>query len=456
MQSIALLVFFGACLYAVVRPSLAFALAVYVFPIKQILQLYVPWMLGLGFNSQIPNYSVSLAVGGAFLWLFVRRRIQGAAGLSQAALVIALFAWSVASLLWTPTVVREDATAVMVGNWPYLVLFLIFTPLLVQDFDSLYRCIRDVFIVGVFLSGVILTSRDFQTWAGTLSYNLGGVRSNYLAIGEVGGLTIISGLLLRSRLLGGVGAIVQLAAVFIGVAVAFRSGARGQLVMAVVAAVATYPIARSIRSPFAFIGGAVVIGVVLWGTLLLISALADDATTAKRWSIQEILYGASSAEGRFSGVADLAITWLESPIHWIEGLGIYSYRSIRGERYAIYSHNVPADMLFELGLIGFGIFVLIYRNAAGAAWGIWRGLGSSIHDRASFGALLGIALYQLLLSTKQGMLWISVSMFMYCVILSRLWHIKSRQQPDGPSHLQVEGNNIGPLDRERGSIGGWC
>jgi hypothetical protein len=82
----------------------------------------------------------------------------------------------------------------------------------------------------------------------------GNVRSNPLAIGELGGTLIIVATLLRE---GPVQWLVNLARVFaflIGSLLALQSGSRGQLLFSVFIALVFIPISKRIQNIFGFIG----------------------------------------------------------------------------------------------------------------------------------------------------------------------------------------------------------
>lgn len=420
MQNIVLSVFVAMCMIGVFRPSTAFALVVFIFPIKQFIQLYVPWTLNPGLQGQFVNFAIGACVGLSLMGVLMRGRLIRAQSGLVASLVTVLYVFSATSIIWSPSVVRSDALGFVSVGWTYVALMVIGAPLLVTRVVDAVTCMRDSFIIGSIVCASIMLSPDFQTFAGTLSFNVGGSRSNYLSIGEVGGVTFIIGLLVRFGRLSWVGNALRLAGVALGVAVAFRSGARGQLVFALAIGLVCFPLSRQLKNFRNFLSASLAGALVVALVAVLVNTLTVDNLTERRWSIESMLYGSSSAEWRAATVTQFLSDWLQSPANWPLGFGLLSFRAMSEIQGGIYSHNVIVDMICELGIVGIVLFASIYWISVRQGINSMRRAASDPQARAAVACCCALGLYQFALASKQGMLWLSTAMFMYCVLLDRL------------------------------------
>ena len=94
-------------------------------------------------------------------------------------------------------------------------------------------------------------------------------------------------------------------------------------------------------------------------------------------------------------------TWSKSPIFWIQGLGFYSFSALNpfGEPY---THCLTADMLGELGLIGFTLFLILFLFTLISCRKIFIAVRDNEKQRANLSSLVAMLLYHFLLSNKQG------------------------------------------------------
>src|SRR5690606_33932117 len=68
-------------------------------------------------------------------------------------MVFCLYAWATVTTLWSPS--REEAIGYLVGGFPYFVLLLFITPLLLTDLWDLRRLWIGVLVLGTMISVAI-------------------------------------------------------------------------------------------------------------------------------------------------------------------------------------------------------------------------------------------------------------------------------------------------------------
>ena len=85
-----------------------------------------------------------------------------------------------------------------------------------------------------------------------------------------------------------------------------------------------------------------------------------------------------------------------------------------------YAHNVAVEILCELGLPAFILFVSILLVSVKNAIWLFRRFSQDPAERAILSVLYALFFYQLSLSLKQGNLWNSVALFCLASIIARL------------------------------------
>jgi hypothetical protein len=416
MNYIALIGFLVANVVAVRRPGFALALVISMFAVKQLVQAGNPWLALTAEGSFVINAMVLASAAGAIAFRIAKRGrdpIQ-AANIPWAATVL-LFAWSAVTCLWSP--VTDPFSAVTVGI-PYFVLGVIVAPFLARDWDDVVQFQESILWIGIPTAAMILMSPDFTMKYGRLGLDIGASRSNPLALGEFGGLLVIAAATLRRP--GAALLLARTLALLLGTALAIRSGSRGQFLYAVAIAMAFYPLAAPIRNPrtvAATIIGLLVIG---FAAAQLLELLLEDPFEAKRFSLEEIVYGKSSAAGRVTNVLTLAKAWASNPIAPIAGLGLGAFAYYSESAGEPYSHVLFADAVFELGLPGAVLmFVIVWTSAVAAFGAMRRGRGQAA-TQAAAAMVVGWWLYEILLVNKQGALWGVASLFPAAAIMARL------------------------------------
>jgi hypothetical protein len=419
MEIVVLLAFATICLYACTRPAVAFALVILMFPMEIVLQSTSSVLRTPGIGIKMVNISIGIAALLAALGSSFRTPGFMRAFLTPTSVMAyGLLAWGAVTLLWSPG--REAGLEAVQGQFPYFVVILLIGPLLVRRVDVLVSSISATLMITTALCAIVLVNPEFLVKDGRLGFDLGaGVRSNPLALGELGGLAILLGALLRRSPLGALAVPLRVAAVLAGTAVAIQAGSRGQFFYALIVAVPFLPLAAPVKSARNLILALVaVVFVVLASSFLLDTLLSGFA--AKRFSLDEVLYGTSSSSTRIENVLALGRVWAQSPIAWIFGLGYYAFNGLFADAGNIYSHVLFADVIFEMGLPGVAFMSwFVYLTVRDSFRLYWLAAEFPL-ERAACTVVIALFAYQLLLVNKQGSLWGSMYFFLIGILISRL------------------------------------
>jgi hypothetical protein len=406
-----------SCLYGLARPYWAVAMIVLVFPIEQLLQAGAPSLRTGAFGNQTINYLVGIVgLGSGFVTLL--RGWRPFFGLLNGTLVcisITLI-WATISLLWSQD--RSGGLDMMLASWPYYFLRVLIGSFLITSIADLRKALWSLMVLGAVVAILILANPNFTAQWGRLGIVEGGkMSSNPLALGELGGILLLCGMLLRERETSALIGVIRVTAVIAGLVIAIQSGARGQVFLAVATAAFFFPIA----APFGSARSAVIAALGA-GTIIVIAMFAAgfllEGVAAKRFSSDEMLYGQSSFMQRWGNVQLLYGEWSSRPELMVLGLGYFSFNALSGGE--AYSHVVVADFAFELGLPGLLLLVwfliALFRNGLA----LFSAAKNSTSDRPAVTSLIALVVYFVLLANKQGDLWGSTSLFMVASILGRL------------------------------------
>jgi hypothetical protein len=415
-----------ACIGGLSRPSWALALMILLFPLKQGLQGSSTFFLT---NFTLPNY-ISAVVIGLSAVLAVAKMPSPMLGYACPQFVVGmlLYTWSAVTLVWTPSYVT--ASDYVVANIPYLILYLVVSPLLLRDVDTLSTTLRVALFVGTILAITMLLNPAFTSQSGRLGVQLSSsVRTNPLVIGEFGGtLMIIASLLHVNRATAALGS-VRIVAFVVGAILAIESGSRGQLLFAAFLAITFYPISKRVRDITSFVTTALVVAVLAAG-VLAIASWTLQGQGLRRWDADLFTEGVGIRTFNF---VQLLAEWAQHPLAWLFGLGFNAFSSLGSAEAALgYSHNLPADILAELGLPMFMLFCMMLWDCAKCSRELFVRYSDCPEERSTVAILLAISSYQLLLVNKQGMLWASPSLFLWAILLGRLCRRARPEHHGGP------------------------
>jgi hypothetical protein len=425
METLFIVSFSCLCVVAMVYRWCALALVLYMHPIEQVLQAHSPVLRSSAIGAKFVNVAIGVVVLGAIAREVCKGKdaLQGWWNVTLTSTVL-LFTWSVLTLTWSPG--RAEGLDTVLTQLPYFLIVAVASPMLARDANDLTKTAFIMLAFGTLLALIAVVSPAFSTYQGRLSFEFGaGIRSNTLAIGELGGMLLIIAACLRRGVPVGFGTALRIAGLTIGALLALKAGARGQFFLAIIVAVAFVPVATPIRSFAGFFGAVIGIAVVAMVALILGSTLEGFA--ARRFSVDEILYGASSTSSRSANLTILLKAWLDSPAAILFGLGYNTFATLDEGLGDPYSHILFADAICELGVPGAVLLGTAVWTAARSAIQLLSAHLADARLRAGVASMVALFAYEVLLVNKQGSLWGVAPLFPLMAILTRAWI----REPDG-------------------------
>ena len=434
MQLVAIFLFATLCIVGLASAPAALPLVIMMYPLEQLLQAAGGVFLSI---PALANITVAAVAGFAVLRMIASQERPFLGYFNRAlGVTLAIFAWSAASLLWTPS--PEMGGQLISGGLPYFILFVLTAPLLALDVASLARIGRVLLLFGGAITAALVVNPEFRSWSGRQVFMLAGsVMSNPLTTGELGGTIVITAVLLRGDGLSPFMGLVRLASFPLGLALALQSGSRGQLISAIIVCFLFYPVAKRVTTVLGFVGafGATVIGYMAFSILAPIILTGYGAT---RWSTGNL---EGSVASRFQNVTDLLLAQFKAPLSWIVGLGYNAFSSVSDGAADGYSHNLSADILTELGIPMFALYVWMLVSVFRDGLWLFRRYQYRPADRSSVALLLALAAYQFLLMHKQGYLWGAGAYFMFAIIIARVRRREEALVADPASEYQPTGSD---------------
>ena len=414
--------------YAIWRPWICFTL-VLIFPvIEQSIQSYIPFFQNPA-NFSLLNFVIAGLVG---ITVFVRfiNAPQTFRYFMNPVFVLALMlqVFSYVSLAWTSE--YDNGFTLSLANYPYAILYIIFTPLLLSSLDDFRRVRLPITVIGS-IALIFFFFGPTVRLLGTrlVSFITSSESSNPLVLARVGIMVLLSSLLTRTEGLAKWVTPALIVAGLFGLGMAILSGSRGQVVLGVLVVGLLYPFAREIKNLKNFFS-------LFFGLFLLVAliyttvSLFISGDNMERWTGESITGGAI---GRLELVAETIIPWMSSPGEWLFGNGAGSFVGLGFPE--AYPHNQPVEVLTELGLVGFAIYLGMVFFSVKYSVELFKRSGGSTDHRSSATILIGIALFGFLLTLKQGTVHNSgVDMMVYIVIARLALFERHVQGVDGDDH----------------------
>ena len=330
--------------------------------------------------------------------------------------VILLYMYAAATLLWTPA--YYSAMEEWKAQVPYLLFSVILLPLLIQNTEDAMEGLLGTVIAGAILTAALAFLVDWGYRQIESEVSGGEDIRLPLAIAQLGAIVfVIAVLYFRWR---GAAALVALGLVTISVILVIKTGSRGQLISMVVAAMLFFPISRG----WSLSRGA------------LIGMVAAALAVAAIWTfLPDLANLLSTQEGRFD--AERAVEDYESrvaaanrllDVYLSSGMlvllfGLGNSASFAPQVAGFYTHIVPVEILCELGVVGFLLFMaalgLTIRSLIRLA-SIRSSLQIGSQTQRAVACLSALALIELLLALKQGSLVRDVNLFLFPILLEGL------------------------------------
>jgi len=388
------------------RPTTAIGTVVAMYGIEQFFQAKSAFFVQRG--SWV-NIAAALIVAVAFgsQWYKKNMKINTS---KTFWLILAIFAYSYLTFYWTknhPIALQEWKDAI-----PYLIVFTGVAPFLIENPRNLrYGLGFTLFLGGIFCFALFFTTnwqaRGIELAGHTLtkSGKFKEITGAPLAIAELGGaIAIIASLMSFKRIK--FWGLLKWALMILGLALVFKTQSRGQVLATFIVILIFQPVsgrAVGMKSILVGIFGTIFMAIVFYVLLPIMDSY--------RWEIAGRAFG-----GRLSSAQNLMSDFIHTPSIWLTGRGAGSSWFELGS----YPHNVPVEILYEEGLIGFGLFF-------GFCFIIFRRIVTFTNDRKCdpetrrvLATIFALFTFFLIISLKQGSAYNSISLFMFGIIADRL------------------------------------
>lgn len=417
MQFAVLPLFLLLCLLSLTRPANAFLLMVVFFAMEVSLQASVdifrsyPWLANVvvGLVMLIATFRAVFTEQRPFLGYFT----------PTLWLVLALFAWSLVTLMWTPATSDRHNTGYSIVSeaWPYFVLVVVLMPLLIDGIDDLHRVFTWLLVAGSVIVVTILVNPEFTMKLGRIGISLDSkTRTSPLAIGQMGGTLAIVGALYLPQRATRMSLFIRVGAFLLGCLLALYSGSRGQVIFSAMVIAMFLPLSRRIRNVGAFLGTVTGIGILVLVGYIAFGLVSGEADI-DRWASGKLM---DASDVRAGNILELVRVFAVTPTAWVVGLGFNAFSAVCNDMGQGYSHCTFIDVLCELGIPAFGVLMAILWSVYKSGRRLVARFREDPIDRALVATLLAMVVYQILIANKEGNLWASVNLFMYCIVIARL------------------------------------
>lgn len=363
-------------------------------------------------NNWLTNYLFLAVILTAWTTTIIRQGIPKVAPDGSVVLILALYAWSFISILWS----SDPALAMDLWqiNGPYHALMVIVTPMLIRKTSDLGKTFTAYIFLGTTLAAMLLFTVEWNGRYLVIPGMLNPFDSNPNEIGKLGALLLVFSMTIRldskTKMARGLHlhVVMKVARWFIvalAVAIAIRSEARGQLLGAAAAVLFAVWAKGKRKNVGTVLGVFAALAMIAVLSYFVFGYLIDDQN---RWTVERI---SSDIYGRFAASIDLLRAWIADTPAFLFGLGNSSSYSIVG----FYPHVVPVEILAEAGLIGFFLFLAIMYKCAANLIALFR----LVRDRIALSytiCLAALLIVESLLYLKQGSFITSPSLFL-CVVL---------------------------------------
>jgi len=414
IELLTIVLFIFVCLRGIMNPIWALVLVISMFGFEQALQASSSIFIS---NPALVNQITGLICLISATSLIVRDRtiLNGAISTTYICTII-IYAWSALSVAWSPA--YDVAQEIILKGIPYFILFIIISPILIDEIDSLGTFFMVFFYIATLICILLILNPQLTFYRNRISLDLGASgHSNVLALGGIGGEIIILAALIRTGHSLWLLNITRVLALVSGALLALQSGSRGQLLSSIILSIIFYPISKQIKNVKSF-GGTIAGFIVFIPIIYLIATKFLSVDSLSRWDSNNLDEGVSA---RLFNIFDLLNAWIKSPLSWVFGLGFNAFSSVTpaGAREG-YSHNMTVDILTESGLLIFVVYIiLLYKCFTCSVW-LFKKYQDFPKQRTIVSVLIAMTLYNFLIVNKQGNLWGNQLFFLYAILLFRL------------------------------------
>ena len=411
------------------RPPIAIAAICCIYGFEQWAQAQSGFF---GQYSAFLNYTSAALVGIGLASAYARGKnpLQNIPAITWVFTV--LFGYAALSTLWS---VNSDITwTVYINSIPYHIVFVGFTPLLlIEERDT-----RTAFVATLFAGGVVclllflgtqVGFREIQFDTLVVDARTGGYHQagSPLSIATLGGTTVLIAVLMNFSGIGHIWSVLRWGVVLLGLAVTIQSGSRGQLLAALLLLTILIGISK---------GGIHVRTMVFGSTALIVTGYAAVSFItyfgfADRFDVTT--FGEAYGDTRGELVSGVFEYWSAAdPIAWFFGLG----SSASWHLINMYPHVIPIEILFELGLFGFVVYLVAIILTTRSLIRLYRYMRMNMIERGVFTTMVAMVMFQFLLTLKQGSLMRETYFFMFAVMVCRYELIVSALLPARLAKIQ--------------------
>lgn len=401
-------------------PSIVFGFMLCTFSLEQWLQSKDVFFL---IHGSLINLSSGFLVLIGLIFYQINKNGEVKFYPPMARLVIALYVYASVSVLWSP--VTDISVSNLQHYMPYIFLYVLLAPLLINNEEDAYEAFKFLIIFGGILALLLLLFTEWGYRRIVMAAEMVDLRANPLAIADMAGYVLFASILLNFKKEYKFWRFLKWLIVIICLGVAVKTGSRGQFILMILLSIFFLPISRPINHikrlvPLVF-AGIVIAGGSYWA----MKEYTSDYTAKEgaRWEVDRM---GDDLSGRFDAAISLIGEWYSSPSHLLFGLGSSaSYdESIAG----FYTHIVPLEILGELGLIGFLIFIIIMVKAYYIFRNCLKMSKGSLLNRGVLATTGAILMFEFFLSFKQGSFLASQVLFCMLVVLSKLEEVFSKDK----------------------------
>lgn len=396
------------------RPQYAVVLVLTMFPLEQLLQSYFPFLL---YNPKVFNIAVLVVTGMALLSRLSRAE-PVAMGYRN---IVAITVWLLYGLTWLSVLYTPafgNAMKSLMEGLPYYFFMLLILPLLIYDTESYRRILFGLMIAGAVICALIYLNPSAAFYGGRLMIEFDPFaaerRGNPLAVADLGGVISLVAILYRSPRAGLMVFALRMVIVLIGLGLAVATGSRGQVLVAVGAALMFFPISRGVaNAKQVVVAGA--------GFLMMVVAIRLVFSTfitfenEERWGVEAMSDGMTE---RIDMARALLSSWLATPVAWPMGLGVNAYTAL--DPMNPYVHNLIVEVLCEEGLLGITLLGVAMWFTFDAGRKLLTLKREEPEQRAAVATLAALCVYSFILGLKQGSFIGGPGVFLGWILLTKI------------------------------------
>lgn len=360
-------------------------------------------------HGSYTNIAVGVIVLIAAFFSLMRSSIKLSDFSNVQVLIIIIYAFGFVSFVWT---LSPDQFHRWKSELPHILTYTVLAPVLTREKGALSSGFRWVLWIGI---PIMILTAFYCQW---------GIRGIILAkpirIGErLSHESLPLAIASLASIIGVIALVIDLkkmpfkfafriSVLGLALMIAFMTQSRGQVVAIIAVSAIIYPIsnrAKNAKGLFLTVLGFVVFSGVF---VLLIRNL-----TLQRWQGDHV---ESAITGRQELWLSLLSYWFEHPgMNWLVGLGACSSFDIVG----FYPHNLPVEILAELGLIGIVVFSSIMIKSFYNGLVLLSKLSVDSRIRGDSVAIIGIIGVNFALCLKEGSLYTWSPLFFFTICLAQ-------------------------------------